>query len=177
MAVLRLGNLNLEMPGQPAFDTAQAGGQYDSQIAQVDGEQGQLVPPVPEGNYMMGIPGGGVPSDMMMGGPGGPGQPAHDPIVGVNGVPFYGYPNVGTPIGLPGPPHIPLGKPAGLQSLTMRNTTHTELAPPVDHMLIDVNHKPGLSLPEPVKYIQYTEKHPVYQQGEVAQPAWASPSP
>jgi hypothetical protein len=43
-------------------------------------------------------------------------------------------------------------------------------------MLIDVRHEPGLSLPEPVKYMQYTEKHPVYQQGETSMPAWAQPA-
>ena len=35
-------------------------------------------------------------------------------IAGVT-VPEYGMPYCGTPIGLPGPPHIPLGVPAGLQ--------------------------------------------------------------
>ena len=35
-------------------------------------------------------------------------------IAGVNG-PQYGMPMCGTPIGLPGPPSVPLGVPAGLQ--------------------------------------------------------------
>ena len=41
---------------------------------------------------------------------------------------------------------------------------------PVEHMLIDVEHEPGYSLPEPVRHIQYKETHPVYAPGEVATP-------
>ncbi|SFI47860.1 hypothetical protein [Planctomicrobium piriforme] len=180
MAVLRMGNMDLEMPGAQGMLMGQRGPNGEVQqtagLTPVNGEQGQFVPPVPVGSYLgIGQLAGGVPGDLMMGGPAGPGMPPYDPIVGVNGVPMYGYPNVGTPIGLPGPPHIPLGRPAGLQSHTMRNTTDYNIPRPVDHMLIDVRHEPGLSLPEPVKYMQYTEKHPVYQQGEVSMPAWAAP--
>ena len=42
-------------------------------------------------------------------------------------------------------------------------------------MLVDVKHEPGYSLPKPVKHIQYTEKHPVYSEGEVAYPKWSLP--
>ncbi len=174
MAVLRLGNLNLEIPGGPGSMAYMNGG--NSQVVQVSGESGQFVAPMPVGNHLSNGQGGGVPGDMMMGGPAGPGMPPYDPIAGVNGVPMYGYPRTGTPIGLPGPPHIPLGRPAGLKSHTMRNTTDYDIPKPVDHMLIDVRHEPGLSLPEPVRYMQYTEKHPVYQQGELSAPAWAVPA-
>ncbi len=174
MAVLRMGNMDLEMPGGPAALLGQNG--QDSGIQQVNGEQGQFMGPMPVGSHLAsGTLGSGVPGAIMVGGPAGPGRPPYDPIVGVNGVPMYGYPSVGTPIGLPGPAHIPLGRPAGLKSHTMRNTTHMDLPRPVDHMLIDVRHEPGLSLPEPVRYMQYTEKHPVYQQGETSMPAWATP--
>ena len=44
-------------------------------------------------------------------------------VAGVT-APQYGMPYVGTPIGLPGPPHIPLGVPAGLQRHVMTNHTH-----------------------------------------------------
>lgn len=173
MAVLRMGNMDLEMPGTPGLSVGQNGG-HSGEVVQVSGEKGQFVAPVPIGGYQ-GIGQGGVPGDLMVGGPAGPGQPPYDPIVGVNGVPMYGYPTTGTPIGLPGPPHIPLGRPAGLKSHTMRNLTDTRLPRPVDHMLIDVRHEPGISLPDPARYVQYTEKHPVYQQGEVSMPAWAAP--
>jgi hypothetical protein len=42
---------------------------------------------------------------------------------------------------------------------------------PVDHLLIDVEHSPGYSVPEPVRHIQYKEKHPVYRPGDVSVPA------
>ncbi len=174
MAVLRMGNMNLEVPGSQALLMGQNG--QGQQIRLVNGEQGQFVAPVPVSGHLDSTLGSGVPGDMMMGGPAGPGRPPYDPIVGMNGVPMYGYPTVGTPIGLPGPPHIPLGRPAGLKSHTMRNTTDYNIPKPVDHMLIDVRHEPGLSLPEPVRYMQYTEKHPVYQQGETSMPAWAVPA-
>ncbi|MCA8995318.1 MAG: hypothetical protein KDA88_25325, partial [Planctomycetaceae bacterium] len=83
----------------------------------------------------------------------------------------------GTPIGLPGPPHLPLGRPAGLKKHTVRNTTDYNVGKPVDQVLIDVRHEPGISMPEPVKYIQYTESHPSYGQGEVSMPAWAAGQP
>jgi hypothetical protein len=178
MAVLRMGNMDLEMPTAPRMQMGQNGEaegeiQQTAAVQPVNGEQGQFVPPVPVGGFE-GI-GQGVPPDIMVGTSAGPGLPPYDPIVGVNGVPQYGYPFVGTPIGLPGPPHIPYGRPAGLKSHTMRNTTDYHVAPPVDHMLIDVRHEPGISLPPPAKYIQYTEKHPVYQQGELSMPNWAAP--
>ncbi|WP_437204819.1 hypothetical protein [Planctomicrobium sp. SH664] len=179
MAVIRMGNMNLEMPNQAGYAVGQNGGRGNVMQTQYtpgpDGAQGQFVAPVPVGGYLgIGQPGAGIPGDVVVGGPAGPGMPAYDPIAGYN-APIYGMPTVGTPIGLPGPPHIPLGRPAGLKSHTVRNTTDYNIPGPVDHMLIDVRHEPGLSLPQPVKYIQYTEKHPVYQQGEVSQPAWAQP--
>jgi hypothetical protein len=182
MAVIRMGNMDLEMPGaQPGLQVGQAdpaGGpspiQQTGNVVQVNGEQGQFVPPVPISG-LTNIGAGGVPADMMVGGPAGPGRSPYDPIVGVNGVPMYGMPTVGTPIGLPGPPHIPLGRQASMQSHTVRNTTDYNIPKPPQDILIDVRHEPGLSLPDPVKYIQYTEKHPVYQQGELSMPAWASP--
>lgn len=176
MAVIRMGNMNVEMQGPPQFQGARQGDpqtdvQQVSHVRTISGENGQFVPPTPVGGFL-GI-GSPIPVDMMVGGPAGPGRPPYDPIVGVHGVPMYGYPTTGTPIGLAGPPHIPLGKPAGLKSHTVRNTTDFEVGKPVDHVLIDVRHEPGIRMPEPVKYIQYTEKHPVYQQGEVSMPAWA----
>ena len=89
----------------------------------------------------------------------------------------WGMPITGTPIGLPGPTHLPYGGPASLQSHTVRNRTPTNLPNPVKDMLIDVRHDPGLSLPEPVRYIEYTEKHPVYSPGELSNPAWNAGQP
>ena len=163
MLVLRVGNLDLEtgsvnVPG-PA---AQVPGKLDQVSFKVDGDQGQRVPPMPIG--MVGQMGGGVPAPMMMGMPGMPGQGAVHPISGVGPTPVWGMTSVGTPIGLPGPPHLPYGRPAGLQSYTVRNQTKMRLPEPTDHMLIDVKHNPGIRMPKPVKHIQYTENHPEFRQ-------------
>ncbi len=168
MIVLRMGNMDLEMP---AHNAGQAGAEPIEQVSfwQADGESDQHVPPAPiavEGTNS-------VPGPMMVGGVGGPGRPAVNPISGVGGVPVWGQPITTTPIGLPGPTALPLGAPAGLQSHTVRNLSEYRLPDPVDHMLIDVKHEPGFSLPKPVRHIQYTEKHPVFSPGEAAYPNWA----
>ena len=79
------------------------------------------------------------------------------------------------PIGLAGPPHLPLGGPASLQSHTVVNRTKQDLPAPVKHMTIGVQHDPGLSLPKPVNSVEYKETHPVYSPGELSYPAWATP--
>lgn len=172
MVVLRLGNMDLEMPG---VDLDSAGLTHGGlqQVVHLDGAKGETAPPMPIAESQMGI--NGVPSPMIVGGMSLPGQPAVNPISGVGPVPSWGTPITGTPIGLPGPPHLPLGGPAGLQSHTVRNLTNYNLPEPVDHMLIDVEHKPGLSLPRPPKHIQYVEEHPNYAPGEISYPAWAVP--
>jgi len=127
LAIVRLGNKDLQMPGDMMQPT-------------------QVVP----ASY--GMPMG--PSGQQMGTPlGAPTytNPTTTPvnyISGVNG-PQYGMPMCGTPIGLPGPPHVPLGVPAGLQQHTMRNHTKTHLPPPTRRMTIDVRQDPGMSYPKP----------------------------
>ena len=176
MAVLRMGNMDLEMPGpvqNPGQDTVMLGPNGIQQTAYaVDGAQGRMMPPMP-----VGPAGGGrmgIPNAMLVAGGGMPGQPA-GPIAGVN-APVWGHPITGTPIGLAGPPHLPLGGPASLQSHTMINRTKQDLPAPVKHMTVGVKHKPGLSLPKPVSSVEYEESHPVYSPGELANPAWARPA-
>jgi len=167
MVVLQMGNMDLEMPGAP--DAEGAVEQTSFQV--VDGEKGNHVPPVAIGRIS--TCGNGVPSDVLVNGPADHGCVACGPGGCAPGGPMWGMPYVGTPIGLAGPPHIPLGRPAGLKSHTMRNLTDVDLGEPVDHMLIDVKHEPGLSLPHPVKHVQYTETHPVYSPGEISAPVGA----
>ena len=92
LGILRLGNKDLEIPGEmmntAGVVPASYGMQMDPQAAVPGGPLG-----VP-----MGSSGGTVPQNY---------------ISGVTG-PQYGMPMVGTPIGLPGPPHVPFGIPAGL---------------------------------------------------------------
>ena len=164
MAVLRIGNMDLEMPGRDP-DMIQA----VSHTQVINGEQGQFMAPMPIGpaGVDSAIPGGQV-----MGGPSYPGQPPYNPIAGVGGVPMWGHPRTGTPIGLPGPPHMPYGGPAGLQSHTIQNNTKIDMGEPVDHFRATVEHRPGIKMPHPVKDVQYVEKHPVYGPNDLSYPAW-----
>ncbi len=164
MAVLRMGNKDLQMGS-----SSTGGGILQ---ASYNGMQGEFAAPVPIATFAATGGGGGgqgfgpgpmaggmIPNAMIMAGSGAPGVP---------GGASWGMPITGTPIGLPGPPHLPLGGPASLKSHTMRNLTENRLPDPVDHMLIDVKHDPGFSLPAPVRHVQYTEKNPVFKAGEVS---------
>jgi hypothetical protein len=96
---------------------------------------------------------------MQPAGMGGPtfGPPSGQYISGITG-PNYGMPNVGTPIGLPGPAHIPLGGPAGLQSHMMYNHTATHIPEPVSMVNMHVQQRPGLSYPRPANKVMVTER-------------------
>ena len=90
-------------------------------------------------------------------------MPAGSPAPFIAGVtaPQYGMPISGTPIGLPGPPHIPLGVPAGLQKHVIANHTqdaHSAAGPQVQDRR--QAKKPGFSYPKPVSHVSITEhKH------------------
>ena len=174
MLVLRIGNKDLEMPGSipagPAVNGVSSIRQASHMV--IDGMQDQFVPPMPIAVEKSQI--NGIPPAMIVAGSGPPGQSPY-PIAGVGPTPSWGTPSTMTPIGLPGPPALPMGGPASLTSHTLRNRTKTDLPKPVDNLLIDVKHEPGYRLPHPVKHIQYTEKHPVYRPGEVAYPAHKMP--
>ncbi len=164
MVVLRVGNKEMQFE-EASVDASGAVRPVNYQIQ--DGDAGQYSPPTP----IMMIPSDvqGVPGAMIAAGYGAPGQPIV-PVAGMGPTPAWGMPMTGTPIGLVGPPHLPLGGPAGLQSHTIRNLSKNNIPQPVDHMLIDVEHSPGYSVPEPVRHIQYKETHPVHRPGEVATP-------
>jgi hypothetical protein len=192
MAVLRMGNMDLEMPqamgGQggdqpkPAKPEGNEGvfipGQINPvgyfQSVRADGAAGQHAPPMPIAGMSSGMP--GIPGAVIVADRGYPGMPTMSPISGMN-MPQYGMPMTSTPIGLPGPPHIPLGGRASLKSHTVRNKTKYNIPKPVEHFLIDVEHKPGISLPKPVSHIEYTETHPTFRPGELSYPAHTLPQP
>ncbi|NND96080.1 MAG: hypothetical protein HKN47_01985, partial [Pirellulaceae bacterium] len=157
LAIIRLGDKDIEMPG-----TDRLGGM---------------------GGAMMGPPIAGLPAPFALAmtegcggpfqckssdgacGPGGCGPgcsptPGQLPgmISGVN-APQYGMPMSGTPIGLPGPPHIPMGHPASLTKHVIRNHTPMHIPRPVDTMKIDVRHQPGYSYPNPVSRVRITEQN------------------
>jgi hypothetical protein len=142
LAIIRLGNKDVELSG--------AGG---------------------AGLMMAGAMGyGGIGVDGMACGPDGSPMSAYgNPPNMVSGVtaPQYGMTYTGTPIGLPGPPHIPLGHPAGLQKHVMKNHTHMNIPDPVDKMKINVRHQPGYSYPQPPSRVNIREQniHPGYPAG------------
>jgi len=176
MVVLRVGNMDLEMPSNSPMPPQAGipGGVQQVSFQGPDGEKGQHVAPIPVA-FEQGMP-GGIPGPMMMGGGGmGIGQPPYNPIAGAPGGPRWGMPMTSTPIGLPGPPHLPLGGPASLQSHTIRNNTVQELPKPVEHFLIDVKQSPGIRMPAAVNHVEYEEIHPTYSPGAVSYPKFAFP--
>jgi hypothetical protein len=142
LAIVRLGNKDLQVP------TPIVGQEGSIQrAAYQDPESGEPCPP-------QGMTGGPLP--MAVHG-GASTMPMGAPIAGVNG-PQYGMPITGTPIGLPGPPHIPLGSPAGLQKHVIVNHTRVHIPEPTPKVRIDVKEKPGFSYPKPVHHVRIVEK-------------------
>ena len=155
LAIIRLGNKDLQAPG-------------------ADPNGGAEVIQTGFHPHMGGAPMGCGP--MGCGpegcGPGGYGPEGYGPGAGpyiggmppgyVAGVtaPLYGMPMVGTPIGLAGPPHIPLGIPAGLQSHVMENHTHMAIPAPVENVNVCVKQVPGYSYPKPVSHVDIVESTP-----------------
>jgi hypothetical protein len=135
LAVVRLGNKDIELPGS-------------------NSGVGWSIP----GN---GLPDGmaGCPVGMGLGGPAPFGPtgllPSH--VAGVT-APAYGMPMSGTPIGLPGPPHIPHGGPAGLQRHTITNHTRMHIPEPTRHVSVSVRQQPGFSYPTPPNHLHLTEQ-------------------
>ena len=130
LAIVRLGNKDLEIPGSEAGDVVPA-------AYAVPCENGAMGA---QGVPMAG--GGTVPSNY---------------ISGVTG-PEYGMPMSGTPIGLPGPPHVPLGAPAGLRTHVVKNHTSVHVPEPVRKVQIDVKQTPGISYPKPVDHVRIVER-------------------
>ena len=94
----------------------------------------------------MNLPPGGMPPSLMAAGY----------------APQYGMPHTGTPIGLPGPPHIPLGAPAGLKRHVIKNHTRMSIPDPTSNVKIHVKQRPGLSYPQPANRARIVEEtiHP-----------------
>ena len=139
LAIIRLGDKDIEMPGTGAM----GGGMMSPPIA------GLPAPFAPASTEGCGPAGGScspVPPQL-------PGM-----VAGVT-APQYGMPMSGTPIGLPGPPHIPLGHPASLTRHVMRNRTPMHIPRPVDEIRMNVRHQPGYSYPNPVSRVNITEQN------------------
>jgi hypothetical protein len=148
LAIVRIGNKDLQLP-TPAV------------VQNGDVEQVAYACPIPSGQIPGGyapggyMPGGSMPMGMAVGAT--TTMPNSNYISGVT-MPQYGMPMCGTPIGLPGPPHVPLGVPAGLQKNTIVNHTRVHLPEPTEKVRIDVKQKPGYSYPKPVDHVRIVER-------------------
>jgi hypothetical protein len=106
---------------------------------------------------MGGAYGDGAMANMPVGMPTSSSAPMPVPPNMIAGGPQWGMPITGTPIGLPGPPHVPLGVPAGLQQHVIKNKTRVLLPPPVSKMEMTVKQRPGLNYPRPVDHVHVDE--------------------
>jgi hypothetical protein len=161
LVVIRIGNMNMESPEATAMIGPDGTIQQASHIRTADGEKNEHVAPMPISG--IGANGNAIPPAQMMGAFGGFGQ---SPVNPINGAPAgaWGMPITGTPIGLPGPTHLPFGGQAGLKSHTVRNRSKQHIPEPVEHFVIDVKQKPAVNIPDPVRSIEYEEKHPIFRQ-------------
>ncbi|WP_146402118.1 hypothetical protein [Pseudobythopirellula maris] len=147
LAILRIGNKDLGVSG--GYQEGVTPAQYS------DGCEGGC----PSGQAYGGQAYGG-PANVPMGMPtAGMAPPAMPPHMMAGMGPQYGMPYTGTPIGLPGPPHIPLGSPAGLKRHVMKNRTRVHMPGPTEQMMISVKQRPGMNYPKPVNNVRVDEVH------------------
>ncbi|MEM9827875.1 MAG: hypothetical protein AAF958_14895 [Planctomycetota bacterium] len=157
LAIIRLGDKDVEMAG---LDGSYASGGY--MAPPIAGLPAPFAPAMTDGcgpnggSCGVGCGSGGS----VVGGPGCTNTPPGLPgmIAGMT-APQYGMPITGTPIGLPGPPHVPLGSPAGLKKHVMRNHTPMHIPRPVDKVKMNVRMQPGYSYPNPVSRVRITEQN------------------
>lgn len=151
LAILRIGNLDLQLGGGGV--AMGANGVEHAQYA-----EGMPAEQCYEGG---GYAGGGYAGGMQppMGMPTSGFAPQAVPPHLVSGMttPQWGMPITGTPIGLPGPPHIPLGHEAGLTKHVMKNHTRVMMPPPVHKETITVKQRPGMNYPRPVNHVNIAE--------------------
>ena len=131
--------------------------------------RGSILAIIRMGNKDLEVPGtavaAGIPGQMGVGGP-----DVSNYISGVTG-PAYGMPWTGTNIGLPGPPHIPLGGPAGLRKYEMHNHTAMQIPSPTPEVNVHVKQKPGLSYPRPADRVFIQEHNMVPPHANMQPPA------
>jgi hypothetical protein len=136
LAIVRLGNKDLQIPNARVGEGGVAPASYQS---------AEGCPPAPGAQTPQGMP-VGAPTTMPMG-----------VVAGVN-APQYGMPMCGTPIGLPGPPSVPLGVPAGLKEHVIKNHTHVCIPKPTESVKVDVKQVPGLTYPRPASHVRIVER-------------------
>jgi hypothetical protein len=148
LAIIRLGDKDIEMAGGTDVGAAVGMGMNGG----IAGMPMAFAPAMTEGCGCGGGPGGGN-------GNGNPMPPSLPGMIAGVTAPQYGMPMSGTPIGLPGPPHIPLGHPAGLKKHVIKNHTSMHIPRPVEDVKIGVRMAPGYSYPNPASRIHMTEQN------------------
>lgn len=150
LGIVRIGNKDLGAPGQ-LEGLGVAPVSYEQPMQGGAGIQGM------EASY-----GGGMPPGYGYGPaampPTGAGGAAVPPYVAGMTAPQYGMTTSGTPIGLPGPPHIPFGVPAGLQRHVMVNHTPMHMPGPTEKIHMDLKQSPGYHYPRPSNHLWLHEK-------------------
>ncbi|MEN6452227.1 MAG: hypothetical protein ABFC96_17185 [Thermoguttaceae bacterium] len=142
LAIIRLGNKDLQTPGGRVSE----GGINQTSYESAEGDDGSGCP---NGGSHAGVP-LGIPTCA-------PTTMPSNYISGVTG-PQYGMPMCGTPIGLPGPPSVPMGVPAGLKKHVIVNHTRVNLPAPTKKIRIDEKQKPGISYPKPANHCRIVER-------------------
>ena len=149
LAVIRLGNKDVELPG--------ANGVATPSIPSVAGNAGGVMP----ASYMQP---GAAPGSMPMpygASPIGPSGLIPPHVAGIT-APEWGAPMSGTPFGLTGPPHVPFGGPAGVRDHTMTRNTRIRIPEPPSSMKVHLRERPGYSAPQMPNRVRITEQmiHP-----------------
>ena len=143
LAIIRVGGKDLELPGGNGMSDEVIPASFN--VAAMGGGMMGSMPPGPM------MPQGMQTSAM------GPTAGPPNFVSGVTG-PQWGMPMSGTPIGLAGPPHVPLGVPAGLKKHVVKNHTRMRIPDPVEKFKINVKQRPGFSYPKPVSKVSITER-------------------
>jgi hypothetical protein len=120
--------------------------------------RGSILAVVRMGNKDMEVPGSDMGTGMDASIPGGGGGIAATGYLSGYTGPAYGMPHTGTSIGLPGPPHVPLGGPAGLQQYSITNHTHQMIPGPTEQVHVHAMQHPGLSYPAPANKVLIHER-------------------
>jgi len=147
LAIVRLGNKDLEIPSEVITSGQIRPASYVGEAA------GEVVG---EASFATEGPVAGAPY-VTAAAAGDPGPMPANYVSGING-PQYGMPMCGTPIGLPGPPHVPLGIPAGLRKHVIKNHTPIRIPRPTRRVRIDVRQQPGFSYPKPANHVRIVER-------------------
>jgi hypothetical protein len=149
---------------EPAGELPPPSGQAEiSGMPAMEYAEGPMYGGCPDGSCPTGPDCNGAMANAPMGMPTAGFAPANVPPNMIAGAPQWGMPITGTPIGLPGPPHVPLGAPAGLQKHVMKNRTRVLIPPPVSKVHLSVKQRPGLNYPRPVNHahVDETQREPL----------------